>query len=92
MIDYCNTLFIGIFTLEAVIKIVALRKDYFSDWWNRFDFTITMLTDLLWLVKTFDLIIGGVSSVVSVLRVLRIIRILKLVVRAKKLVMIYRTL
>lgn len=42
-----------IFTLEAIIKIVALRLAYFSDSWNKFDFTIVVLTLLILLMRVF---------------------------------------
>lgn len=43
--------FIYIFLIEAVIKIIAHRKDYFHDQWNRFDFTIVSLSVLLLLIN-----------------------------------------
>ena len=39
-----NYFFISVFTVEAVIKIVALGKIYFYDSWNRYDFTIVVIT------------------------------------------------
>ena len=39
-----NYFFISVFTAEAVIKIVALGKAYFYDSWNRYDFTIVVIT------------------------------------------------
>jgi hypothetical protein len=37
-----NYVFLAIFTLEAVIKIIALGCSYFKDPWNRFDFVVVI--------------------------------------------------
>ena len=52
-LEYFNYIFMTIFTIEAVIKIIALRKAYFSDSWNKFDFTIVILTLLILGLKIF---------------------------------------
>lgn len=39
-----NSFFIFIFALEAVLKLIALKLDYFKDSWNRFDFLVLFLT------------------------------------------------
>ena len=39
-----NLVFTAIFTLEAVVRIVALRLHYFTQPWNIFDFTIVILS------------------------------------------------
>ena len=41
-----NYTFNAIFTLEAVVKIVAARARYFRVHWNVFDFSIVVLTNL----------------------------------------------
>jgi hypothetical protein len=46
-----NYIFAFIFTVEAVIKIIALSKTYFLDGWNVFDFVIVVGT-LLGVVLT----------------------------------------
>ena len=38
-----NTGFVCIFVFEATVKIVALRKEYFLDSWNVFDFVIIVM-------------------------------------------------
>ena len=37
-----NFIFTGIFVLEAVVKIIALRTHYFKKAWNVFDFIIVI--------------------------------------------------
>ncbi|XP_048587004.1 voltage-dependent calcium channel type A subunit alpha-1-like isoform X2 [Nematostella vectensis] len=40
--QYLNIAFTSMFTLEAAIKITALRLNYFRDYWNLFDFFIVL--------------------------------------------------
>ena len=44
MTEYLNYIFAGVFTIEAMIKIVALGKVYFKDKWNIFDFVVVVAT------------------------------------------------
>lgn len=39
-----NLVFTAIFTLEAFVRIIALRLHYFTQPWNIFDFTIVILS------------------------------------------------
>lgn len=41
---YMNMIFAGIFTVECVLKIIALCTDYFKSNWNLFDFIIVIGT------------------------------------------------
>eukprot|EP01060_Flectonema_neradi_P030270 TRINITY_DN4362_c0_g1_i7.p1 TRINITY_DN4362_c0_g1~~TRINITY_DN4362_c0_g1_i7.p1 ORF type:complete len:1713 (+),score=278.96 TRINITY_DN4362_c0_g1_i7:1641-6779(+) len=78
-----NLVFTGIFGLEAVLKIIALAKFYFSDSWNRFDFVLVLLS------------IGGLfvnQSGFAVFRILRIARILRLIKKANELSLLFGTL
>ena len=79
-----NLIFTGIFTLEAIIKIYALRCDYFFDGWNIFDFVIVVLS-LFFLVLTSLDLVTNISSISMVLRTLRIGRIVRLIKRARTL-------
>ena len=45
----------AIFTVEAVIKIVALKKVYFDDPWNKFDFIIVVFTLLILSLGLLDI-------------------------------------
>jgi len=40
----CNLIFAFIFTVEAAIKIIGLKCQYFRDNWNNFDFLIVIAT------------------------------------------------
>lgn len=39
-----NTFFVVVFVIEAAMKIVAQKTEYFRDWWNRFDLVILLLS------------------------------------------------
>ena len=43
-LDYLNYLFTGIFTIEAIIRLVAMRLEYFKSFMNIFDFTIVIFS------------------------------------------------
>jgi hypothetical protein len=45
-LDLLNWLFMTIFTLEAVIKLIAMKCDYFNDSWNVFDFTVVIFSTI----------------------------------------------
>lgn len=42
--DNINYIFAGIFTLEAVLKLIGCGTLYFKDGWNIFDFCIVIGT------------------------------------------------
>lgn len=43
-LDIVNYIFTAIFTVEAIFKIIALGKEYFSHGWNVFDFIIVIVS------------------------------------------------
>lgn len=53
------------YTIEAILKIVALRKEYFRSPWNLFDLAIVIASFL-------DLLLESVTSI-SGFRVLRLV-------------------
>ena len=76
LLEAINYAAIGIFVVEAILKLVAWRGFYFKDGWNVFDFCIIVIS----LVPT-----GGVFSGIRVLRVLRILRSLRMISNLKPL-------
>lgn len=44
ILDMLNILFVVIFTLEAIVKIVGLRWHYFTQPWNIFDFIVVIIS------------------------------------------------
>ena len=43
-IEIINYIFSVIFTIEAIIKLIALKKKYFKEMWNIFDFIVVIGT------------------------------------------------
>ena len=78
-----------IFTLEAIIKMLAFGVRYFTDIWNLFDLLIVVGTDIGVLLQLFTSISSLTSA--TVLRSLRIARILKLFRKQKSLQIIFET-
>eukprot|EP00756_Hemistasia_phaeocysticola_P019108 Hpha_TRINITY_DN15640_c10_g1::TRINITY_DN15640_c10_g1_i1::g.97884::m.97884 len=82
-LEITNGMFSGIFLLEAMVKLFAFGVSYFHDSWNRFDFSLVLLSvfQLLFLLLQSGLPIKG--GILRVFRVFRIMRILRLVKSAK---------
>jgi len=62
-----------VFTLEAAVKITAMRLTYFYDGWNRFDLMCVVGT-LVGIATGGE---DGGGSVIGILRTLRIVRIMR---------------
>lgn len=94
IIDYAleviNYVFTGIFTMEALMRILGLGfKRYFKDGWNIFDIIIILGSYIGILIEAFTTLSVGVQT--TILRAFRISRILRLVRRAKSLNIIFET-
>ena len=86
-----NFTFNIIFAVEAVLKIIAMKSQYFRDAWNIFDFVIVVLTQIFLVLEVTN-ILSGVGSSTTILRALRIGRILRLIKRAVQLQIIFYTI
>ena len=86
-----NYVFMTIFTIEACIKLVALKSSYFSDSWNIFDFTIVAMTLIILSLKMAGIKVP-LGNGPMILRALRIGRILRLIKKARQLLIIFHTL
>mmetsp|Transcript_71859 Transcript_71859/g.99548 ORF Transcript_71859/g.99548 Transcript_71859/m.99548 type:complete len:125 (+) Transcript_71859:907-1281(+) len=84
-VEYINYVFMAIFTIEAIVKIIAMKKNYFRDSWNLFDFVIVVgsIVVLIISLSTTEAENIGVQS--TILRSLRIGRVFRIVKRAVKL-------
>ncbi|XP_068681874.1 sodium channel protein 1 brain-like isoform X2 [Montipora foliosa] len=75
---YLNYIFTGIFIVEAVIRLIAMRFDYFKLGWNVFDFTIVVFSIVGIIVEDVlqeDMILSpGLLRVVRVFRLGRLLR------------------
>ena len=78
ILNKLNLFFTFIYTLEFVIKLLALGRDYFNDGWNIFDFTIVVSA---WMgiiaLQIFNIDVGAVSTIIRSFRIARIIKIIK---------------
>ncbi|NHN31807.1 ion transporter [Paenibacillus agricola] len=61
-----DIIFLSIFTIEVIFKLIVNRASYFKDGWNLFDF-IVVAASIAFMQSEF----------VSVLRILRVLRVLK---------------
>merc|ERR1719191_532560 len=90
MLTVVNLIFAVIFTVEAIIKLIALDVKYFDDGWNIFDFIIVVATDVFIVVRyTPDL---NLVSLATVMRTFRVLRIFRLIQSAKELRKLINTL
>jgi hypothetical protein len=55
IIENINHFFLSVFALEAIIKIVALKKTYFYSSWNRFDFIIVVMSLFMLSLQELDI-------------------------------------
>lgn len=83
MLGTLNHVFALVFTLEFIVKFIALGCNYFRDSWNLIDFFIVVtsifevLLEYIFQVKS--------TNTLSLVRTFRIVRILKLIKRFKEL-------
>lgn len=90
-LEAINYFFMIVFTVEAILKIIAMKSAYFRDSWNLFDFTVVVLTAVILGVKFLGFG-SNLAMMSTMLRTLRIGRVFRLVKRAKKLQIIFQTL
>ena len=78
-LNICNLIFAAIFTIEMVLKLLALGwTQYIRDAWNKFDFIIVIGTLAGIVVEaTGGVALGSVASIVRMFRIGRILRLTK---------------
>jgi len=54
LIERINYCFLGIFVLEATIKLIAFGFRYFKDKWNVFDFIIVLASIIVLVITNFS--------------------------------------
>ena len=78
-LSVCNTVFVGIFTMEALLKLIGLGPAYyFYIDWNKFDFLVVVMS-LASLIDT-----GGGYGLTA-LRIIRVTRLLRMIKSSKEL-------
>lgn len=83
ILDTVDLVFLILFTVEMVLKLLAMDIKYFKSNWNRFDCFLVVIG---WVG-----ISGAIGPVASLLRLLRIARIFRLVRTSKTLITLFRT-
>ena len=91
MIERINLCFLGIFVVEAIIKLLGYGLRYFKDTWNRFDFITVLLSISALIISNFS---GNkeFSGITQLVRVFRLGRLFKLFKSLKTLQIIYSTI
>ncbi|CAN0453695.1 unnamed protein product, partial [Hapterophycus canaliculatus] len=90
VLEGLNFTFFFIFAIEALIKILALKRAYFEDPWNRFDFFIVVGSA----AGLLSLLLSGSSygSIATIIRTFRIGRVLRLVRGLESMAQLFSTL
>ena len=91
-IEILNYIFIVIFTIECIMKSIALRCHFFQDVWNIFDLFVVVLTITLVLISAFAHLDSSISSMATILRILRMFRLVRLLRRSPQLFNILKTI
>ncbi|KAI3378578.1 hypothetical protein SNEBB_007102 [Seison nebaliae] len=76
---YVNIMFIAFYTLEAVIKLIALSKDYFRSGWNIFDLLICFVSIMSLIYERTFIQYFSKPTVFRVMRVFRIGKLLRVI-------------
>ena len=67
-----------IYTIEFLIKLIALKKDYFSDGWNNFDFVIVLSAWTgIFALQVFNIDVGPATTIVRSFRISRILKLIR---------------
>lgn len=83
-----NYFFSIVFTIEAIIKLVAMHCNYFKEAWNQFDFIVVVGTWLVIIVMKMGLPID-LAILGTILRTLRIGRVFRIIKRAPSIQIIF---
>jgi len=89
IIESVNLFFTVVFLIEAVMKILAWRRSYFKEGWNRFDFFIVVISVIELVITAFYEF--ALLMIITLFRIFRIGRVLRLVKRAEGLRVILTT-
>ena len=90
-IDICNSIFLGVFHAEFVIKIIGTGMNYFYDSWNCFDFLIIILTDAFMIIFKVFYDFPGATKFPLVLRGIKFSKLLKYLRHYKNISVILNT-
>jgi len=87
--SYANYVFVVIYTVEAILKLIALRCNYWLDSWNRFDFfcVVATLVGIVLSLPGINIDVRAATSVIRILRVARLFRLLRFLRELNRLFM-----
>ena len=89
VLETVNLVFNIIYTIEAIIKLIAFGMDYFNEGWNNFDFVIVLAA---WLGMGLSSVEGiDIGASTTVIRSFRISRIFKIIKKYKSLRILFYT-
>lgn len=88
---FLNRIFAVVFNFEMIVKLYALREEYFNLPANLFDMFIVVSADIGAIVEALGLS-GGLSAAVTILRAFRALRIVRLLKRNKEVQVIVQAL
>lgn len=77
VISPINLAFNIIYTIEAIIKLIAFGKNYFNDGWNKFDLTIVIVAWIGQILNNIGLNIGASTTVIRSFRISRVFKIIR---------------
>lgn len=84
-----NLIFNIIYTIEALVKLIAFNGDYFKDGWNVFDFIIVVAAWFGFISSKIEGLDIGAST--NLIRIFRISRIFKIIKKYKSLRILFYT-
>eukprot|EP00931_Biecheleriopsis_adriatica_P119863 TRINITY_DN9503_c0_g1_i1.p1 TRINITY_DN9503_c0_g1~~TRINITY_DN9503_c0_g1_i1.p1 ORF type:complete len:1886 (-),score=426.27 TRINITY_DN9503_c0_g1_i1:127-5784(-) len=88
VLEAINYVFAGIFTIECVLKLFALRANYWRDRWNIFDFSCVVATLMGIIISVaFRVNISAITSVIRIFRIARLFRLLRFLKGLNKIFM-----
>ncbi|KAL6062199.1 Voltage-dependent calcium channel type A subunit alpha-1 [Balamuthia mandrillaris] len=90
-VDTADKVFLGIYTVELVLKVLALglilhKGAYLRNGWNWVDFIILLVNWVMLLVELSGAETANVASVVRVVRVFRTLRLLSAIPKLRRIV------
>ena len=88
-IEGFNYVIVAIFLVEAVVKVVSMRRLYFRIYWNVFDFLIAIITVTTIILDLTNTVTLGSST--AVVRALRYVKVLALIKHSRGLSYIFKT-
>lgn len=89
LLNYLNIGLVSVFTIEAVLFIMATGKEYFKDNWKRFDFFVVSMSILV--AISFKAENDRFENGVLILRSLRVVSFIRLLKENKKVKIIIDT-